>query len=200
MSVHTEGGWAVAAMLLENGWPGAFDADRERAYRVLLASFEGQAVGGQPLLVAAIRGLCERGARFMPSAGEIAAECVRLVGGQVSEVDDTPSPAAVVIAAEAATYGEPGQSSAVARLGRECGPIAASWLASVGISRIKSVDLGPEAFDGQRNRRDLERDFAAHVERERGRLASGLPLLQVDDRGRIAQPERLRVIGRGDAA
>lgn len=176
--------WLAIAQLLDNGWPGAFDDDRAKAYRFLLAPFAEQVVptdaGPQPVLAEAIRNLTPR-ARFMPSAGEIAGECVRLLGDPQPGDFTAPAPAEVLRVCEEAAYGEAGQVSAVARVERELGPVAAGWFESLG-GRLFWRDhvrlLDDDSF-GTMNRANLTRSYTEFVSVQRDRSAKGLGLTVV---------------------
>lgn len=167
--------WEAVAQVLDNGWPGSFDDDRSAAYRFLLQPYLEHFADGVPVVLVAIRNLTPR-SKFMPSAGEIAGECTRLLGVADDSAFDAPAPAVVVVEAEIAAWKCAGRKTARDRMQQLLGDVAADWFEQTdGWSVIRGTNLGPDDEHGALNRQRLMDSYREFVRVARDRKLRGLP-------------------------
>ena len=154
--------WQAICLLLENGWPGEFDDAARGAYRVLLDGHEPEQI------LAALKVLVRRGARFRPSAGEIVAELVadpgRPTWGEAYQL----------------LFGQRGLLSvrpeaACLRRADERHPLLAAFIRQEGYDRLRMLAVHDPDW-GERTRRDLGAAWEAMGNRADHRLARGLEL------------------------
>lgn len=155
--------WAMLFDLLDNGWPGELTEEAAAAYRTLLDGMEPQAV------VTGLRRLLVRGQRFRPSAAELV--------GAAREDPTQPTFAE----AYRLMFMPSGAVSEKPRGGIH--PLVTSFVARHGSARLRMLPLEDPEW-GEKHRRDLERDWGAHVAamegRETAQLASGGEPRQLD--------------------
>lgn len=178
MSTWTEQEWAMFFELLDKGWPGELDPNDAPAYRVLLSGVDPDQV------VAGVRRLLHRGARFRPSAAEILAagrqdpgrptflEALRLIFGVGGVLRARP---------KVRRYSDPGHRRRLenaAALERAAGmhPLIGAFIERQGLDRLRELQLEDPDY-GTLRRKELEAEWNAMLERfdERDVAAAALP-------------------------
>ena len=154
--------WETIALLIENCWRGEFDDTRSASYLTMLQQFD----HGQ--VMAALRILTERGKPFVPSVPEI-----------VQAIRDASEPAlpafSEVWAALQTAMRERSVDDAVKVMGERCGPVAAAFMESEGVGRLKHIEFFNPDF-GEMRVKELEHrwsDFSARAD-DRARLGLAL--------------------------
>lgn len=165
----TDRDWQRLSVLLGSWWPGEFDAERDKAYRLALDRFEPSDVA------AALGRLLELGERFRPSAAEVVAQ----VTGRAQSRYATPEQALTIIAAEIRRIGcsiyDPKfperQQAAIDRIAQH-DRVVAAWAArrglcgpgSLGAEPVEDIEIGGAVLGALRKEYRELRDQV--VERE----------------------------------
>lgn len=148
--------WDTFAALLDRGWPGDLADGAEAAYRTLLDDVPPEAA------VQGLRRLLYAGHKWRPSAAELIA----------AAREDPTRP--TFAEAYALMFGTRGATSDDPRDGIH--PLVTSFVRRHGASRLRLIPFDDPDW-GEKHRRDLERDWQAHLSAMEGRetaaLASG---------------------------
>lgn len=170
----SEDQWDGFCALLEEAWPGEFDAPARRSWRVLLDSTPPESG------VTALRRLLLQGSTFRPSVSELLAaarhdpskptfaEAYQLIYGRGGVMRAQPPSKGITTTAEK-------RQAEDARLG-EIHPLVRAFVERQGLARLATIPLSDPEW-GEKHRRDLELAWTRHVEafdgREVAALASG---------------------------
>ena len=170
--------WEAFCALLEESWPGDFDDQARRSWRVMLDGTEPDAA------VVAMRRLLVKGQRFRPSISEFMAalrhdpgkptfdEAYRLIFGR-GGVILTPPPAG-----RFPTETHRRKAHAAARMARaaELHPLITTFIQRQGLARLAEIRFGDPKW-GEKRRADLQVAWEVHVEafddRQVAALAAG---------------------------
>lgn len=155
----------------------------------------------EPVMRQAIRLVVQRGAKFLPSAGELAEAC-RLVTGEAAPGElDAPSFGEVIGVIDGARFLS--RRAAVERVTEKLGSTAAAWMCAEGVERLRGMELAGEYAGAQR--RMLQQSYESFCAGQADRARRGLALLEATPDGRTARSdlrrvEPLKAIEGGEAA
>jgi hypothetical protein len=154
--------------LVENAWPGEMTAENRAAWGTLLDPYQPADV------VAALRRLLAEGRRFRPSVSEVI--------GAIRRDDTTP------------TFAEAyqlifGRGGALSRSPVSVHPLVESFVARQGADRLRRLPIYDPEW-GEKVRRDLEREWAQHVEAFAGREVAAIAT--AGDRRQMSRFDPLR--------
>jgi hypothetical protein len=170
----TDETWLGFCALLDEAWPGSFDPDAERAYRVLLDDLEpGAAIG-------ALRRLLYGGQRFRPSVAELLAAIRKDPSRPTFEEAWTLIEESMGCCARGPFISEAAMHRAddveFLRDLNHRNPLVRSFVERYGVRRIQELPINDPQW-GEKTRRELREAWERHVEASEGRevaaLASG---------------------------
>jgi len=165
----------TVCFLLREGWPGQFDDRKTAAYSAFLLGHDHEAI------MAALHRLVAKGARFVPSIGELV--------GEAAQDPSLPSWDEAWQALQRAMKKSP-EAAALAHLEREAHPWVAAFLRMVGWQTLRNTPFWDPDF-GPLRLKELREAWVAWVERAESRQRSGLPVEQGAARTALTGPRRL---------
>ena len=170
MSAWTDATWDAFCALVEEAWPGEFDDDAQRAWRVLL--------GGLPAEdgIEGLKRLLFEGHTFRPSVSEFLAavrhdpsqptfgEACRMIYGRGGVLAAKP---------DMSVFTEPERAQARLAKAHELHPLIASFVDRQTIAKLTTLHFGDPKY-GEANRAALEREWNDHVQRFNDRDVAAL--------------------------
>lgn len=177
--------WETIALLVDNCWRGEFNEVQSSSYFTLLQQFShGEVMAGLQLLI-------ERGKPFVPSVPEIV-EAIRSLQAPVlpswSEVWG-----AMPLALKQRTDDE-----ATEVMREKCGKVAAAFIRSEGIQRLKYVEFFDPQY-GNHRVRELQQRWTEFADRSVQRLRNGHALEAAGGRrGTLGKIDPFGYLGDGE--
>lgn len=174
--------WNGLTVLLDEGWPGPFRGDAERAYRTFLDGYDAVQV------LEALHRLVHRGEKFRPSVAEVVAAIT----------DDPGRPTwaeaySALFGPRGAIAGARGKAGEAVARAEAVHPYVGAFLRAQGFERLRSVPVDDPDYGGLERKR-LGDEWERFVVQCDERIATGRALDSLGRREQIG-PRRLDPLG-----